>query len=518
VYDLEVGTHVKTDSPQARNLVVCMDGTGNAPKSSGNTNVLRLFGMLENSPRQPTFYTSGVGTRGDPAALTTLSRRFTKIRGLITGYGIRRDVEDAYRFLVNTYQPGDRIFIFGFSRGSFAALALTALLRLYGLLRPESENMIGRTVELLAAPVRRKRAVETDPYRDYFSREMKSRGEDRWWVVPVHFLGLFDTVKALKYFKLYTRIREEGLPGVYHESYPFTHDPENVEVLRHAVSLHDRRIPYDVFDIRPTGSTDVEQVWFGGVHSDVGGSFEDQGPGGRPTPSGLGRISLKWMVEAAVAKGLRLRPGQYAEHCTGLDANAKVHRNNALWYLVGLRRRVSRRVWRRRFLQRPPWEWPKKLDAETLLVHQSVYDAEREPPSTKYCRVAATNVDWHTAYPEGHIEPGQPLGQKKPTWTMGLANLGVSLLVWIAALAVGTASLLTWVGPLAVRGSDGMNLSFLRLLTGVIIGPYTLAGLGPLEFSGAWAAALFGAAVVLATLLWICVPIVIYGLIKHRTH
>ena len=362
------------DTP--RNIVLCMDGTGNAPKSSGNTNVLRLFGMLEKDDpdRQVAFYIQGVGTRGDPAAMTGIGRWFTRFRGLITGYGMRRDISDTYRFLVENHRPGDRIFVFGFSRGAFAALALVGALRLFGLVRQGSANMIPYVAKGITKPVRK--SIETGSYkfRARFSRPaLPPMPGVHQWAIGVHFVGLWDTVKALKYLKFITKLKERWLKKWYFPSWPFTSRPQSIATLRHAVSIDDRRVPYDVFAINPHRNVDFNEVWFAGVHSDVGGAFEEQ--------PGLGRITLKWMIEAAVDKGLLLRDGQYDTWCDvsdfdggpGEGAFGKVHRNSVGWRVVGWNRRLVRRPFRHRFF-RAPWKWWRKPPRETLKVHQSVYE------------------------------------------------------------------------------------------------------------------------------------------------
>lgn len=389
---------------QTRNLVICMDGTGNAPKASGNTNVLRLFGMLDHDDpdRQIAFYTPGVGTRGDPAALTGPAKALTKIRGLISGYGMRRDVTDAYTFLVENYRPGDRVFIFGFSRGAFAALALTGACRLFGRVRRSSVNMVPYVATGISRPLRRSHELGSYKFRARFSHRSEPPVPGRHsWVLPIHFIGLWDTVKALKYFKYVTRLKEGWLKNLYHPAWPFTGRPDCVGTIRHAVSIDDRRIPYDVFPIRPDDQVDFTEVWFAGVHSDVGGGFEHE--------PGLGRITLKWMVEAAVDKGLLVRDGEYEDKCTVVvegdqvprtDAEAKIHRNSVPWYLVGLRRRLRRRPFRRRFF-RAPWKWFDTPEPEEILVHQSVFERSGYTlPRTSTTR--AVDGDWTTPRPRGH--------------------------------------------------------------------------------------------------------------------
>src|SRR5438477_11845333 len=101
----------------AKNIVVCCDGTANE-FANANTNVVKLYSTLvQNQPNQCTYYHPGIGTMEPPGALTPLRRRFTRVLGMAVGAYLENDIKDAYVFLMQTYEPGDKIFLFGFSRG-----------------------------------------------------------------------------------------------------------------------------------------------------------------------------------------------------------------------------------------------------------------------------------------------------------------------------------------------------------------------------------------------------------------
>ena len=140
----------------AKNIVLCLDGTGNELKAKGNTNVVRLYEILTLSDpdRQVAFYDPGLGTFGAKGAVTPIARRFTKLLGLAAGYGMRANLADAYTYLMQTYTPGDRIFIFGFSRGAYTARALAGMLHLVGLIRPGAENLVPYAIKVYARSVR----------------------------------------------------------------------------------------------------------------------------------------------------------------------------------------------------------------------------------------------------------------------------------------------------------------------------------------------------------------------------
>ena len=110
-----------------KNLVVCCDGTGNEIEEH-QSNVLKLYRVLKKSAEQRVFYEPGIGTMGADNQWTRLKQGVEKIAGLALGYGLDRDVLNAYEFLAKNYMPGDAIFLFGFSRGAYTARVLAAML------------------------------------------------------------------------------------------------------------------------------------------------------------------------------------------------------------------------------------------------------------------------------------------------------------------------------------------------------------------------------------------------------
>ena len=106
-----------------KDIVICLDGTGNQLKATANTNVVRLYEMLElgDPSQQVAYYDPGVGTFGAQGAWTPWARRFTKLAGLAFGLGLRANLAEAYTYLMNQYAEGDRLFVFGFSRGAYTA-------------------------------------------------------------------------------------------------------------------------------------------------------------------------------------------------------------------------------------------------------------------------------------------------------------------------------------------------------------------------------------------------------------
>src|SRR3954470_11190311 len=127
-----------------KNIVVCCDGTGNEI-SENISNVLKLYRVVRKTgktdPQQVVFYDPGVGTLARPNPWTKLKQDAVTVLGLATGYGLDDHVLKAYTFLINHYEEGDDIFLFGFSRGAYTARVLAGLVHKVGLLAPEQCNL-----------------------------------------------------------------------------------------------------------------------------------------------------------------------------------------------------------------------------------------------------------------------------------------------------------------------------------------------------------------------------------------
>ena len=246
------------------------------------------------------------------------------IQGLAFAGGFMANVEDAYRYLMETYDDGDRIFLFGFSRGAYTARALAALLDIFGLLCRGNEGHIPYMLRLFnqdMADARKtsqrsrdagKGSVKTVPTRSAFKETFSHR-------VTLHFVGLWDTVSSVGWITQPMRL-------LYSAQNPI------IQIGRHAVSIDERRCFYQdnlwgdpmasaetpmlvqkVLD-RDGNETfedgrlctravpqDIVQVWFPGVHSDIGGSY-------RQSESTLSNNALEWMLVEAKAQGLRTQP------------------------------------------------------------------------------------------------------------------------------------------------------------------------------------------------------------------
>ena len=281
-----------------KKIVICCDGTGNSfDNINEDSNVAKLYSSLVINAEQIGYYHPGVGTMGAPSVRGRVARKWSRLKGLAFGAGLQANVADAYRYLMDNYVDGDEIYLFGFSRGAFTARALASLLHVYGLLCPGNHEAIPFILNMYAKRSReakhKKLTFEEDQaFKWQFSHTMDVR---------IRFCGLWDTVSS--YGWIYDPIE-----------LPFVGTNPIIDIIRHAVSIDERRCFYqDNLFGTPEPKQDIRQVWFSGVHSDVGGSYQEQ-------ESALSKIPLEWMFVEAVKSGLALDTAK-AETVLGL-ANA----------------------------------------------------------------------------------------------------------------------------------------------------------------------------------------------------
>src|SRR5262249_6653783 len=133
-----------------KNIVVCCDGTANEFKKD-RTNVVKLFYTLEKDPAvQACYYHPGVGTMAPPGVLTRAKAKLAEIAGLAFGYGLNADIADIYIFICRHFEPGDRLYLFGFSRGAYTVRAVTSLLYMYGLIPQDNDRLVPYAVRMMA--------------------------------------------------------------------------------------------------------------------------------------------------------------------------------------------------------------------------------------------------------------------------------------------------------------------------------------------------------------------------------
>src|SRR5580692_8731947 len=135
----------------SKNIVICCDGTANE-FTRDRTNVIKLFkALVKDSTVQTCYYHPGVGTMAAPGFVTRIGAKVAEIAGMAFGYGIRDDVCDAYVFLCKHFQPGDRLYLFGFSRGAYTVRALASLIYMYGLIPPDNDRLAVYAIRMMWA-------------------------------------------------------------------------------------------------------------------------------------------------------------------------------------------------------------------------------------------------------------------------------------------------------------------------------------------------------------------------------
>jgi uncharacterized protein (DUF2235 family) len=276
-----------------KNIVICADGTGNKFRDR-NTNVVKLYGVLDLSDptRQIAYYHAGVGTMGAPGALSQWSKRWTKVKGMAFGFGVTQAIGDIYSFLMDTFEPGDRVFLFGFSRGAYTVRAVAGMLHFLGLIRPKDYNLIDYATEMLKAKQNPGTFDIAADFKQTFSRECKP-----------YFTGVWDTVSSVGWIWDPLHV-------------PYTARNPDLTIGRHALAIDERRCFFrQNMWSAPLPGQDIKQVWFAGVHSDVGGGYPEK-------ESGLAKISLEWMLNEACTAGLLMNNAK-VESILGYGGDSK---------------------------------------------------------------------------------------------------------------------------------------------------------------------------------------------------
>jgi hypothetical protein len=300
-----------------KNIVICSDGTGSTAILGRGTNVFKLYEAVDLNGHttdpsltpQIAIYDDGVGTE---------DFKPIKVFTGLTGFGLARNVRHLYKSLIRVYDPGDRIFLIGFSRGAFTVRTLAGLIAKCGIL----DVTTFPTTESLDRAVHRAYRVYRQQYHTRLGRLLHRKpnrriiGEfeqcARYRDVRIRFIGVWDTVDAV------------GTPWHIGEYINFTihrfkfldHklDP-NVEIACQALSIDDERQAFSplLWDPDPR----IEQVWFAGAHSNVGGGYPKQG---------MSLVTLDWMIRQAHYKaGLRFIEADWKHYRTHANVDDKLY-------------------------------------------------------------------------------------------------------------------------------------------------------------------------------------------------
>ncbi len=349
-----------------KSIVLCADGTWNTPHGDSptttDTNVRKLYCALSNAPSQLKYYDSGVGTDGTP---------LDHLTGGAMGEGLFQKVQDCYQFLSDVYDPGDRIFLFGFSRGAFTARSIAGMIAGFGVPTINLDNMTTKRI----FDVYR----EPDPVK---KTALKAGLQTAYGMQPVtvQMVGVWDTVGSL------------GIPGIFfnllnQKKYGFLDTALHPSIIHayHAVSIDERRAQFKPTLWTNTDGTDrpndeqVQQVWFPGGHCDVGGSYIE---------SQLSDIALSWMMQKAKENGLLFSAADEATYLTppATDASGPAHDE---WKLV-------------------PWGIPEHRTAPAIAAMSNTVQMRLDDPATEYApgnlKLNGTKLD---GYPIAQVLPYQ---------------------------------------------------------------------------------------------------------------
>ncbi|MCP4152706.1 MAG: DUF2235 domain-containing protein [bacterium] len=297
-----------------KRLIVCCDGTWNKPEKSGKeqpTNVLKLVRAILPSDsegiNQIVYYDQGVGT----------GNILDRVVGGATGMGISTNILEAYGFLANNYRDGDEIYLFGFSRGSYTVRSLGQLIATAGLLKKGDLHKMPLVYKFYKKKPSKRQKLNC---YDEVTELIKNKNTD----VRIKMIGVWDTVGALGAptpllgwisRKLWVGFHDTGL--------------SDVQFAYHALAIDERRKPFapSIW----TSHEEVEelkQVWFCGVHSNIGGGYSD---------TGLADIAFLWMVKMAKKRDLEFDPQYLTEKVTPNHKGRLVNSYKGMYKLLGMK-------------------------------------------------------------------------------------------------------------------------------------------------------------------------------------
>jgi len=275
-----------------KNIVLLCDGTWNKADQvidgkKAPTNVVKIMRVLARNDKkkvpQLVYYDEGIGAA---------EKGLNKVIAGMVGLGIDENIKQAYRFLCSNYEPGDKIYLFGFSRGAYTARSIAGMVRNCGILRRDHSDMIPEAFNIY-----RSRSVDDKPDSKKMAEFVKKYSNE----ASAYFVGVWDTVGALG-------VPIKGMRKLFYKKFNF-HDVKLSSTIRyayHAVAIDELRVDFaptlwqlsdSAVQATKKGKPlqTLEQIWFAGVHSNVGGGY---------TQTGLSDLALHWMINKAEASGL----------------------------------------------------------------------------------------------------------------------------------------------------------------------------------------------------------------------
>lgn len=340
-----------------KNIILCSDGTGNRGGKGNGTNVWRIYNYIDinchqdnSSPqKQISYYEDGVGTE---------DFKLFKLIGGAFGWGLSRNIQELYDFLIKNYEEGDRIYLFGFSRGAFTVRSLAGLIERCGIpenkddpLHPEKRAQNSRELQkkvntayrIYKNTHKRKRfsmlrnrfkmmdslfnvlpriygsRSYNDTIESYESEAAKFKAENSIKNIDIHFIGVWDTVSAIGMPFDFLRWLLDWVFNINFHSHQIG---PSVKYGYHCLSIDDERHTFhpQLWDETNKTNAKVEQVWFSGVHSNVGGGY--------PKP-GMAHEPLYWMMNKAQECGLVFKKGAIEAVRDAADVSDKMYDSRA---------------------------------------------------------------------------------------------------------------------------------------------------------------------------------------------
>ena len=284
-----------------RRIAYCADGTWDS--ATNTTNVYRISKAIAKIPgEQYSFYDDGVGSDG-----TSIE----KLIGGALGQGLFEKIKEGYAAIASVYEAGDDLFLFGFSRGAYTARSIAGMITACGLpTKNPDPNLVNKAF---------------DAYRDKGQRQaiLGALGDYGLVKANITMVGVWDTVGAL------------GLPALLGKVdsllFGFLDTDLSPQILNayQALAIDERRaeFPATLWTSPPSPGQIIEQVYFVGVHCDVGGGYADDAG----TGTALSDITFSWMMAKAQALGLIFDETVAARYPSPIDKKYALDTKHESW-------------------------------------------------------------------------------------------------------------------------------------------------------------------------------------------
>jgi hypothetical protein len=362
-------------APRPRQLVVLCDGTNNSVDKQGlGTNVLQLARCFNlQDTQQKVFYDPGVGSAANAPGATwvdKLQQQLARVKGLAFGDGVFDNIAQAYGFLMREYQPGDEIYVFGFSRGAFTARGVAGMVNQFGLLAPHADNQLPLLLNIYFANTGAERDKAAADIKRIAVPAERSR-------VAIHFVGVWDTVATIgvppldkQFSAVPTMVGWSDAQQCWRPKH-FTHVRQALALDEHRALFAPRQYENCNFDANEFGQS-LGQRWFPGAHVDVGGVYT-------ASPA-ISHAALLWIWREACSKGLRASepatPEQLPTAPTVLHSELYT---NPWWAAGGMRVRQPEPAWAQALPEADLPTAQLRYPQDTVWSRDSAMDAHRPP-------------------------------------------------------------------------------------------------------------------------------------------